>query len=141
MQVVNGQIVLIKILILFQTIMHTYDYASNTCRISFSGKFLDPNQENFRPQQRRKQKNWKVVKLFLSIIIIFYVTTLPHQIIYMICKILINNTEVIDFALLCYALYSSRALLCLNCCIDPFIYKSFCMKDIKREVRNPFLRH
>ena len=94
-------------------------------------------QDNIRAMQIRKRENWKVMRLFLSIIIIFYVTAFPHQIVYMIYTIHINKVEEVFN----YALFSSWALSCLNYCIDPFVYASFYMKDIKQKIRNVFLRH
>ena len=98
-------------------------------------------QENNRAVQRRKQRNWKVIKLFLSIIFIFYVTALPYQICYMIYTIYYNKREAFDYVFLKYVLFSSWTITSLNYCIDPFIYASFYMTDIKRKIRSTLLRH
>ena len=96
-------------------------------------------QENIRAQQIRAQKNWKIVKLFLSIIIIFYVTAVPYQIVFMIYKIKTWTRR--EHELFHFAVISSRAIANLNYCIDPFIYASFYIKDVKGKIRNAFLRH
>ena len=98
-------------------------------------------QENIRAQQIRTQRNWKIVKLFLSIIIIFYVTAVPYQILHMIYSIhwmtLTRRGQEFFF----FALPFSRAITNLNYCIDPFIYASFYIKDITGKIKNAFLRH
>ena len=98
-------------------------------------------QENNRTAQRRKHRNCKVIKLFLSVIIIFYVTALPYQICHMIYTIYYNKREVFDNVFLKYVLFSSWTITSLNYCIDPFIYASFYMTDIKRKIRSTLLRH
>ena len=101
-------------------------------------------QENIRATEKRKQQNWQVIRIFLSIIVIFYVTALPPHITYMIYEV--NQINRITWTkrkleLFYYTYITLRAISNLNYCIDPFIYACLYMTDIKGKIRNTFLRH
>ena len=98
-------------------------------------------QENTRSMQLRKRQHWKVIRLFLSILIIFYLLGLPYPLIYLIYTIHYNDKitwtrrkqEVFYYTTL-----SLKMMSYLNYCIDPFIYASFYLKGITGRILKAF---
>ena len=101
-------------------------------------------QENIREIELRKRRHWKIVRLFLTILAIFYIIALPYPMLYMVHTIQLYKGNIIwarrNRELIEYTFRSFKLLSYLNYSIDPFIYAGFYFTDIIGKIRNTLYR-
>ena len=96
------------------------------------GKFKEENESI----KKRNAQNRKVVKMFIIIVGIFSLCTLPYSIFFVATNFMLRyRRAAVDHSLIWVLNYALFVLTNVNTCINPFIYAKM-LKEMKTIVRN-----